>query len=97
MRPIAEFVALLQRGPADLLADVRSIPRSRTNSWFGADTLTEALVEIAISYRHLPALGDLRYRKRDTNPSPNTFLQAASIAAAPNLRLFIPELTRGSL
>jgi len=89
MRPIAEFVALLQRGPADLLADVRSIPRSRTNSWFGADTLTEALVEIAISYRHLPALGDLQYRKRETNPSPNTFWQAASIAAAPNLYAFL--------
>jgi uncharacterized protein (DUF488 family) len=36
-RTIAEFVALLQQAAVDLLIDVRSISRSRTNPQFNAD------------------------------------------------------------
>jgi uncharacterized protein (DUF488 family) len=38
-RPIAEFLTLLQEVGVDLLIDVRSIPRSRTNPQFNADAL----------------------------------------------------------
>ena len=37
--PIAEFLTLLQEVGVDLLVDVRSIPRSRTNPQFNADAL----------------------------------------------------------
>ena len=42
-RTIEEFVALLRQVVVDLLVDVRSIPRSRTNPQFNADALPEAL------------------------------------------------------
>ena len=61
---IVEFVALLRQARVDLLIDVRSIPRSRTNPQFNADALPEALTEAGIAYRHLPALGGLRHRKK---------------------------------
>jgi uncharacterized protein (DUF488 family) len=77
-RPIAEFVALLRQVAVDLLVDVRSIPRSRTNPQFNADALAEALVDAGITYRHLPALGGLRHRKKGAMPSPNTFWRVAA-------------------
>jgi uncharacterized protein (DUF488 family) len=77
-RPIAEFLTLLQQVGVDLLVDVRSIPRSRTNPQFNADALPEALGSAGISYRHLAALGGLRHRKKGAAPSLNTFWQVAA-------------------
>lgn len=76
-RTIAEFVALLAQVGVDLLVDVRSIPRSRTNPQFNADTLPEALAAAGIGYRHLPVLGGLRHHAKDAMPSPNTFWRVA--------------------
>jgi uncharacterized protein (DUF488 family) len=53
-RTIEEFVALLRQVSVDLLVDVRSIPRSRTNPQFNANALSEALLDAGIFYRHLP-------------------------------------------
>ena len=77
-RPIAEFLALLQEVGVDLLVDVRSIPRSRTNPQFNADALPGALAEAGIAYRHLPALGGLRHRTKAAEPSPNTLWRVAA-------------------
>jgi uncharacterized protein (DUF488 family) len=77
-RPIAEFLLLVQQVGVDLLVDVRSIPRSRTNPQFNADALPEALGSAGISYRHLPALGGLRHRKKRATPSLNTFWRVAA-------------------
>jgi uncharacterized protein (DUF488 family) len=77
-RTIAEFVALLRQVAVDLLVDVRSIPRSRTNPQFNADALPEALGNAGITYCHLPALGGLRHRSEGPMPSPNTFWRAAA-------------------
>ncbi len=74
-RSLAEFVALLQGAGVTLVADVRTIPRSRHNPQFNRDTLPEALAAAGIAYRHLPALGGLRH----TGPgSPNTGWRNAS-------------------
>ncbi len=77
-RTIAEFVALLAQVSVDLLVDVRSIPRSRTNPQFNADTLPESLVAAGIGYRLLPALGGRRHRKKGAAPSLNMFWQVAA-------------------
>jgi len=45
-RTIEEFVALLRQVVVDLLVDVRSIPRSRTNPQFNADALPVGLNKI---------------------------------------------------
>ncbi len=77
-RTLAELMALLRQVAVDLLVDVRSIPRSRTNPQFNADALPEVLVDARITYRHLPALGGLRRRKERAMPSPNTLWRVAS-------------------
>ncbi len=56
----------------DLLVDVRSVPRSRTNPQFNADAIAAPLAAAGIGYRHLKALGGLRHRPKDAPPSPNT-------------------------
>ena len=97
-RPIGEFVALLQQVAVGLLVDVRSIPRSRTNPQFNADSLPETLIEVGISYRHLAALGGLRHRKKGATPSRNTFWQVAAFrnyadyAATDAFRIGLDEL-----
>ncbi|MGA2792175.1 MAG: DUF488 domain-containing protein [Roseiarcus sp.] len=77
-RTIVEFVALLRHAAVDLLIDVRSVPRSRTNPQFNADTLPEALVDARVTYRHLPGLGGLRHRTKGAAPSPNTLWRVAA-------------------
>ena len=72
-RTLAEFLALLAEVDADLIVDVRSIPRSRTNPQFNIDVLPEALAAVGIGYRHIIALGGLRPRHDSATPSPNTF------------------------
>src|SRR3984893_3878979 len=76
-RTIAEFVALLRQVAVDLLVDVRSIPRSRTNPQFNADALPAGLVDAGITYRHLPALGGLRHRTKGAMPLTNSFWRVA--------------------
>ena len=77
-RTVAEFVALLRQAGIDLLIDVRSVPRSRTNPQFNADALPETLGDAGISYRQLPALGGLRHRTKGAMPSPNTLWRVAA-------------------
>ncbi len=97
-RTIAELVALLRQVAVDLLVDVRSIPRSRTNPQFNADALPEALVDAGITYRHLPALGGLRHRREGAMRSPNTlwrvaaFRNYADYAATDAFRMGLNEL-----
>lgn len=71
-RPLDEFIGLLTSADVTLLVDVRSVPRSRANPRFNADTLSGALDSAGIAYRHLKALGGLRGRRKDKGPSPNT-------------------------
>jgi uncharacterized protein (DUF488 family) len=97
-RTIGAFVALLRQAAVDLLIDVRSVPRSRTNPQFNADALPEAIVDAGIAYRHLSALGGLRRRTKGAMPSPNTlwrvaaFRNYADYAATDAFRMGLDEL-----
>jgi uncharacterized protein (DUF488 family) len=59
-RPIESFVEMLKAHGVVLLADVRTVPRSRHNPQFDQRTLPDALRSNGIRYVHLPALGGLR-------------------------------------
>jgi len=72
-RSIAEFVSLLGEADVGLVADVRSIPRSRTNPQFNSDVLPASLAEAGVAYRHLAELGGRRHRPQNAPPSPNEF------------------------
>ena len=70
-RTVEELVTLLREAGADLLIDVRSYPRSRTNPQFNADALPGPLARSGIGYRHLRALGGRRGPQTLDGPSPN--------------------------
>jgi uncharacterized protein (DUF488 family) len=65
-RPFDEFLALLQDHRVMLLADVRTVPRSRHNPQYDRDTLARALEAVGLAYRHMPGLGGLRKPRKDS-------------------------------
>ncbi|MDP4199284.1 MAG: DUF488 domain-containing protein [Bacteroidota bacterium] len=77
-RPIEEFVSLLEENEIELLADVRTVPRSRTNPQFNRETLPGTLKKHGIEYIHLAALGGLRGHRKDQPASRNTYWENAS-------------------
>lgn len=97
-RPCEELIDLLQESAIDLLVDVRSIPRSRTNPQFNVDALPPVLAAARIGYRHLAALGGLRGRPKGQAESPNSFWTSAGFrnyadyACTPAFRAGLTEL-----
>lgn len=77
-RTIEEFVSLLQEAAVTLVADVRTIPRSRTNPQYNQDVLPRSLVVQGIEYQHLVELGGRRSRQRGVAPDLNAYWQHAS-------------------
>ena len=69
---------MLAENGIKLLADVRTIPRSRTNPQFNADVLPDSLVSRGVSYEHLAQLGGLRGKRKDRAVSPNDFWENTS-------------------
>lgn len=59
-RSLEEFVDLLEDVEIGLLADIRKIPRSRTNPQFNEDSLRVTLQSVGIQYEHMAVLGGLR-------------------------------------
>lgn len=72
-RSLEEFAELLTGAKIDLLADIRTIPRSRTNPQFNKDTLPDALSAVGISYEHVAPLGGLRGKERTLSQDVNGF------------------------
>jgi uncharacterized protein (DUF488 family) len=68
-RTLSQFADLLQESGVDLVVDVRSIPRSRTNPQFNQETLQGDLSSRRIGYEHILELGGLR-SKRDSSDLP---------------------------
>jgi uncharacterized protein (DUF488 family) len=67
-RSADEFVALLKAHGVTLLADVRTVRRSRHNPQFNGDALASTLDAYAIRYVPFPGLGGFR---KTTPDSPN--------------------------
>lgn len=65
-RPIDKFVELLQAHQVKILADIRTVPRSRTNPQFNQDALERELARAGIRYIHLKELGGLRRPQKDS-------------------------------
>jgi uncharacterized protein (DUF488 family) len=65
-RPLEAFAELLRSFAVTLVADIRTIPRSRHNPQFNRETLPEALAPRGMGYRHLPGLGGLRKPRPDS-------------------------------
>jgi uncharacterized protein (DUF488 family) len=72
-RSLPGFVDLLAASQVACLADVRKLPRSRSNPQFNEDTLPSALAAAGIAYEHLAALGGLRGKHADVPPALNAY------------------------
>jgi uncharacterized protein (DUF488 family) len=68
IRPIEDFVALLQSAQIDFVADVRRFPGSRRHPQFNLGALSQVLQAHGINYLSLPELGGRREpRESSTN------------------------------
>jgi hypothetical protein len=72
-KSIAEFVALLRVGGVDLVIDIRSVPRSRTNPHYNLDRLPDELAPWQIAHTQLAELGGLRPKSKSVPPEVNGF------------------------
>ena len=72
-RSFAELFELLRGAEVRLLADIRTVPRSRTNPQFNKETLPATLAVSDISYQHMATLGGLRPKSRIVAPDVNAF------------------------
>ena len=55
-RPVGELVEALRSAGVKVLADIRTVPRSRRNPQFNGDALRSTLAEHGIRYEHLAKL-----------------------------------------
>lgn len=69
------FIEMMRAHGIAIIADIRTVPRSRHNPQFNRESLPDSLAAAGIGYRHLPDLGGLRRQRVD---SPNTAWRHAS-------------------
>jgi uncharacterized protein (DUF488 family) len=100
-RSLDELVSVLRAWGVETLVDVRTIPRSRTNPQFNAETLPADLAKAGISYVHMAGLGGLRGKRKGAGaggPSHNTgwkvdaFRNYADYAETPPFARALDEL-----
>lgn len=72
-RTIPEFVDLLRVAGVEMVADIRTVPRSRTNPQYNKDVLGENLAPYQIGYEHIAELGGLRGKAGDVPETMNAF------------------------
>jgi uncharacterized protein (DUF488 family) len=72
-RSTPEFVELLRPVEVQLVVDVRTIPRSRTNPQYNQNTLPETLAAFRIGYEHIAELGGRRGKQPGIVSAANTF------------------------
>jgi uncharacterized protein (DUF488 family) len=77
-RPIGDFIDLLAASEVGIVVDVRTVPRSRTNSQYDLEALPRSLSGFEIAYEHVAELGGLRGRAQNIAPDINAFWENQS-------------------
>jgi uncharacterized protein (DUF488 family) len=72
-RTIEQFVQLLQLGDVQMVVDIRTVPRSRTNPAYNLDALPDALAPYQIGHARIAELGGLRKRSVEVPADVNGF------------------------
>lgn len=65
-RSLEELVELLASFEVRVLADIRTVPRSRKNPQFNTDALPLSLAPFGMQYAHVPRLGGLRHARKES-------------------------------
>ena len=66
-RTLDELVGMLLSFDVSVLADIRTIPRSRHNPQFNGDSIRSALCSRGLHYVYFPELGGLRHARKDSS------------------------------
>ena len=69
---------MLRDAGVQLVIDVRTVPRSRTNPQYNFDVLDDELRPWQVGYERIAELGGLRGRSADVEPATNAFWQNRS-------------------
>jgi uncharacterized protein (DUF488 family) len=77
-RTIEEFVDLLRAAQVTFVADIRSVPRSRTNPCYNKDVLPTTLATFQVGYEHIAELGGRRGKSKTVLPDVNGFWEVQS-------------------
>ena len=97
-RPPEVVIEMLREAEVQVVADVRTFPRSRKNPVFNLETFPEALGAVQIGYGHWPALGGRRPRQPEADPEVNalwrvrSFHNYADYALRPEFEVALDEL-----
>ncbi|HUX11470.1 MAG TPA: DUF488 domain-containing protein [Spirochaetia bacterium] len=92
--PVTRFVELLRCNGVQVVADVRSTPRSMFNPQYDQKSLAQSLIGQGIKYVFLGR--ELGGRPKDANCYENGRVQYARVALTPLFRSGISRLVRGS-
>ena len=65
-RPFDKFLEILESFHIEMVADVRTIPKSRHNPQFNMDVLKGGLEAQGVGYIHMAGLGGLRHTMKDS-------------------------------
>ncbi len=65
-RPLEVFLSLIKENAGEIVADVRTVPRSRHVPQFNLETLPETLKTASLGYVHMGGLGGFRHPKKDS-------------------------------
>ena len=77
-RSLNEFLDMLRQAQVELLVDIRSFPRSRTNPSFNIDRLPADLAKVQIGYVHCPSLGGRRGKQTGIDKTINAMWRVQS-------------------
>ncbi len=77
-RLIEDFVALLKNEHIELVVDIRTIPRSRSNPQYEQANLLRELEAVRLYYLHLSQLGGLRSKSKTIAPEINSLWKNTS-------------------
>ena len=77
-RTMEAFLNLLRVAQVTVIADIRSVPRSKTNPQYNYDLLPETLAASQVGYEHIAELGGLRGKSKTAPPDVNGFWENQS-------------------
>ena len=77
-RTVPEFATMLENAGVELVVDVRTVPRSRTNPQYNEQALPAELEPFGIAALRVAELGGLRSRSHDVPPALNGWWQNRS-------------------
>ncbi|POH43441.1 DNA repair protein [Pseudomonas fluorescens] len=77
-KPVDVFVQMLQSFNVDVVIDIRTLPRSRTNPQYNLDVLPDLLAKFEILHYRLDSLGGLRKKSKIVQDDVNAFWENRS-------------------